>query len=57
MTEKQFTVEQINEKTNNIYLDYFKIFRADKMSFAEIVLIENVITKIQFEFNEVSEND
>lgn len=57
MTEKQFTIEQINEKTNKVYLSYFEHYQANKMSFAEITLIENVILKIQLLFDEDDKND
>ena len=53
MTEKKFTQEQINELTNKLFITYFKWFQQDKMSFSEITLVENVITRIQIGLDEI----
>ena len=52
MSEKSFTISEINERTNLLFMDYFEHYKADKMSFAEYTLIENVIIKIQGLFSE-----
>lgn len=52
MTEKSFTGNEINEKTNEYFLQYVDIFKADKMSFAEFTLIKSVIIDLQVLFNE-----
>lgn len=49
---KQFTLEEINEKTNLVFLNYVAHYKADKMSFAEYTLVENLILKIQGAFSE-----
>ena len=51
--ENHFTQEQINELTNKIFITYFKWFQQDKMSFSEITLVENVITRIQIGLDEI----
>ena len=50
MTEKTYTVSELNEMTNKVWLQYVELFRKDKMSFQEYILIENIIMKIQFLF-------
>lgn len=50
MTEKTYTVSEINELTNKLWLQYVEHYRADKMSFNEYVIIENIIMKIQYLF-------
>lgn len=52
MSEKSFTMSEINERTNLLFMDYVNLYKADKMSFAEYTLIENVIIKIQGLFSE-----
>lgn len=51
MTEKTYTSKEINEKTNEYFLQYMDIFKADKMSFAEFTLIKSVITDLQVLFD------
>lgn len=51
MSEKTYTSEEINEKTNEYFLQYANIFKADKMSFAEFTLIKTVITDLQVLFD------
>lgn len=51
MTEKTYTSKEINEKTNEYFLQYVDIFKADKMSFAEFTLIKSVITDLQVLFD------
>ena len=51
MTKKTYTSKEINEKTNEYFLQYFDIFKADKMSFAEFTLIKSVITDLQVLFD------
>ena len=50
MIEKTYTVSELNELTNKLWLQYVDIYREDRMSFKEYVLIENVFMKIQFLF-------
>ena len=52
MSEKTFTLEEINETTNEIFLGYFEHYKADRMSFSEYTLVENLIMKIQYSFKE-----
>ena len=58
MTEnKQFTLGEINEKTNLLFLNYVELYQADKMSFSEYTIVENLILKIQAEFNDGDVDD
>lgn len=50
MTEKRFSSEEINDKTNELAELYFKHYRDGKMSFAELTLVENVIIRVQLLF-------
>lgn len=50
MTEKTYTVSQLNEMTNKLWLQYIDLFKEDKMSFNEYILIENIIMKLQYLF-------
>ena len=50
MTEKRFSSEEINDKTNELVELYFKHYRDGKMSFAEFTLVENVIMRVQLLF-------
>ena len=52
MTEKQFTETEINTKTNELMIAYSKHYRDGKMSFAEFILIENVIMRVQLLFHD-----
>ena len=50
MTEKTYTLSELNELTNKLWLQYVEIYREDRMSFKEYILIENIFMKIQFLF-------
>lgn len=50
MTEKTYTLSELNELTNKLWLQYVEIYREDRMSFKEYTLIENIFMKIQFLF-------
>lgn len=50
MTEKRFSREEINDKTNELAELYFKHYHDGRMSFAEFTLVENVIMRVQFLF-------
>lgn len=52
MTEKQFTIEEMYIHTNTLLCDYGTLFKNNKMSFAEFILIKNVIMEIQAKFEE-----
>ena len=52
MTEKRFTIEEMYQKTNPLLLGYMELFQKGKISFAEYILIENIIFKIQATFDE-----
>ena len=47
MTEKTYTIPELNELTNTLWLQYIKLFEHDKMSFHDYLLLENVFMKIQ----------
>ena len=51
MSEKTYTSKEINEKTNEYFIQYMNFFKADKMSFAEFTLIKSVITDLQLLFD------
>ena len=51
MSEKTYTSKEINEKTNEYFIQYMNFFKADKMSFAEFTLIKSVITDLQVLFD------
>lgn len=51
MTEKKYTISELNEMTNKLWLQYVTLFREDKMSFQEYILIENMIMKVQHLFD------
>lgn len=55
MTEKTYTVSELNELTNKLWAQYANMFRQDKMSFNDYILIENIIMKMQFLFEEGEE--
>lgn len=57
MNEKCFTSEEINEKTNLIFIEYLKHYKAGRMSFAEYTLVENVIIKVQGVFSENGDDE
>lgn len=50
MTEKTYTLSELNELTNKLWLQYANIYREDRMSFNEYILIENIFIKLQFLF-------
>ena len=52
MTEKQFTMEEIYEITNKLYIAYSKLFANQQISFHEYTIIENIIMKLQQAFTE-----
>ena len=47
MTEKQFTMEEIYEITNKLYITYSKLFANQQISFHEYTIIENTIMRLQ----------
>ena len=55
MIEKTYTSKEINEKTNEYFLQYIDIFKAGKMNFAEFTLIKSVITDLQVLFDSGSD--
>ena len=57
MTEKRFTIEEIYELTNNVYLIYTKLFANQQISFHEYTIIENTIMRIQQAFKDKSEEE
>lgn len=46
MTEKQFTMEEIYEITNKLYITYTKLFANQQISFHEYTIIENTLMRI-----------
>ncbi len=58
MSKKTFTQEEINEITNTLYAQYIEFVRADKMDYKDLILVENVILKIQMTVEDkVNENE
>lgn len=55
MTEKICTLSEVNKLINELWLQYMDMFRENKMSFSEFVLIENIFMKIQLLFKEGEE--
>ena len=51
MTEKTFTQKEINELTNRVFIQYHRIFEADKMSFEQWLLAKSIVTEIQVMFD------
>ena len=49
MSEKQISVKEVNEIIEGIFSEYIDKF--DKMSFSEIAIVENVLIKLQWEFD------
>ena len=52
MNEKQFTMEEIYEITNKLYITYSKLFANQQISFHEYTIIENTIMRLQQAFTE-----
>lgn len=52
MSEKQFTMEEIYEITNKLYINYSKLFANQQISFHEYTIIENTIMRLQQAFTE-----
>ena len=52
---KTFTIEEINETTNKLYLMYSKLFANQQISFHEYTIIENTIMRIQQAFKDKME--
>ena len=52
MTEKQFTMKEIYEITNKLYINYSKLFANQQISFHEYTIIENTIMRLQQAFTE-----
>lgn len=57
MTEKRFTVEEIYELTNKVYIIYTKLFANQQISFHEYTIIENTIMRIQQAFKDKEEEE
>ena len=57
MTEKTFKQSEINEITNTVFIQYHKLFQADKMTFNEWLLAKNIITEIQVRLDEYKEEE
>ena len=52
MTKKQFTIEEIYTYTNKLLWNYAKLFKNQRISFAEFTLIKSIIIEIQANFEE-----
>lgn len=52
MTEKKFTIEEMYIYTNKLLCDYAVLFKNNKMSFAEFILIKSIVMEIQAKFEE-----
>lgn len=50
MSEKQISAKEINKIIGDIFSDYNNKF--DKMTFSEIAIIENILIKLQWAFDE-----
>lgn len=57
MTEKVFTMEEIYEITNKLYISYSKLFANQQISFHEYTIIENMIMRTQRAFEEEVEKE
>lgn len=57
MTEKRFTKEEIIDIVDEVFKNYVLLFQDDKMKYAEFVLVENILIKLQIKFNELSKGD
>ena len=47
---KTFTVEEIDEIINQMYVKYTQHYTQGKMNFNELILIEHIVMTIQNEF-------
>ena len=52
MTKKRFTLEEINETTNKLFIKYIELFKNNQISFHEYTIIQNIIMMIQCAFEE-----
>lgn len=50
MSEKQISAKEINKIIGDIFSDYNNKF--DKMTFSEIAIVENILIKLQWAFDE-----
>lgn len=50
MNDKQITVKEVNDIIGDIFSEY--VDKYDKMSFSEIAIVENVLIKLQWAFDE-----
>ena len=58
MTEnKRFTLEEINEITNKLFIEYIELFKNKQISFHEYTIIENMIIKLQYAFEEKGDGE
>lgn len=55
MTEITFTEKEISEILNDVFKSYLQHYQANKMSFCEFVIIDNLLMKLQMEFKQVYE--
>ena len=52
MNGKRFTLEEINEITNKLFVNYIELFKNKQISFHEYTIIENMFIKLQHAFEE-----
>ena len=53
MTNKdQISIEELQEIIQTIFTDYITHYQADKMSFSEFVIVENILIKIDAKLRE-----
>lgn len=57
MSDKRFTLEEIYEITNEIYIAYSKLFKNNQISFHEYTIIENTIMRIQTAFEQKGDDN
>ena len=57
MTEKRFTLEEINETTNKLFIKYIELFKNNQISFHEYTIIQNIIMIIQCAFEEKGDEE
>ena len=57
MTEKRFTLEEINETTNKLFIKYIELFKNNQISFHEYTIIQNIIMRIQYAFEEKGDDE
>ena len=56
MTEKQYTLKELNSVFDKVIEDYVIHYRDGKMTFSEFVIMENIVMKIQNGFQRL-DND